>query len=91
MAARIRADVAKTIYYRRRKGILPMLEELARDVTAWPAHAVEFIELLGWAQHLEHIRPQSRWTDIRSVDRMDRIDGPFEFLSGLASRRTCLR
>src|SRR5262249_50445230 len=30
-----RADVAKTIYYRRRKGTLPMLEELARDVTGW--------------------------------------------------------
>ena len=43
-----RADVAKTIYYRRRKGTLPMLEELARDVTGWAAHAVEFFELLGW-------------------------------------------
>ena len=34
---RTRADVAKTIYYRRRKGTLPMLEELARDVTGWDA------------------------------------------------------
>ena len=33
-----RADVAKTIYYRRRKGTPPMLEELARDVTGWAAH-----------------------------------------------------
>ena len=33
IALRNRADVAKTIYYRRRKGTLPMLEELARDVT----------------------------------------------------------
>ena len=33
VALRGRADVAKTIYYRRRKGTLPMLEELARDVT----------------------------------------------------------
>ena len=56
-----RADVAKTIYYRRRKGTLPMLEELARDVTGWAAHAVEFFELLGWTQHLEHIRPQACW------------------------------
>lgn len=78
VAARIRADVAKTIYYRRRKGVLPMLEELARDVTGWPAHAVEFFELLGWTQHLEHLRPQSGWTDIRSIDRMDRVDGPFD-------------
>src|SRR4051794_14279798 len=56
IAVRTRADVAKTIYYRRRKGTLPMLEELARDVTGWPAHAVEFFELLGWTQFREHIR-----------------------------------
>jgi hypothetical protein len=78
VAARLRADVAKTIYYRRRKGTLPMLEELARDVTGWPAHAVEFFELLGWHQHLEHLRFQSRWTDVRSVERMDRLEGPFD-------------
>ena len=41
-AIRTRADVAKTIYYRRRKGTPPMLEELARDVTGWGAHVVEF-------------------------------------------------
>lgn len=78
IAARLRADVAKTIYYRRRKGTLPMLEELARDVTGWPAHAVEFFELLGWHQHLEHLRFQSSWVDVRSVERMDRVDGPFD-------------
>ena len=46
-----------------------MLEELARDVTGWAAHAVEFFELLGWTQHLEHIRPQARWFDVRSLER----------------------
>jgi hypothetical protein len=51
-----RADVAKTIYYRRRKGTLAMLEELARDVTGWGAHAVEFFELLSWTQHVNHLR-----------------------------------
>ena len=78
IAIRTRADVAKTIYYRRRKGTLPMLEELARDVTGWAAHAVEFFELLGWNQHLEHLRFQSAWTDVRSVERMDRVHGPFD-------------
>src|SRR6185503_18981452 len=77
-AIRTRADVAKTIYYRRRKGTLPMLEELARDVTGWPAHAVEFFERLGWTQHREHVRPQSAWADVRRVDGMDRIDGAFD-------------
>lgn len=78
IAVHTRADVAKTISYRRRKGTLPMLEELARDVTGWPARAVEFFELLGWTQHREHLRFQSRWTDVRSVDRMDRVEGPFD-------------
>jgi hypothetical protein len=78
IAIRTRADVAKTIYFRRRKGTLPMLEELARDVTGWPAHAVEFFELLGWTQFREHIRFASRWADVRNVDRMDRIGRAFD-------------
>jgi hypothetical protein len=78
IAVRTRADVAKTIYYRRRKGTLPMLEELARDVTGWAAHAVEFFELLGWTQHLEHFRPQAAWFDVRSLERDERVDGPFD-------------
>ncbi len=80
VALRSRADVAKTIYYRRRKGTLPMLEELARDVTGWPAHAVEYFELLGWTQWLRnHLRPHSQRTpDIRSIERMDRLNGAFD-------------
>jgi hypothetical protein len=75
---RSRADVAKTIPYRRRKGTLPMLEELARDVTGWGAHAVEFLELVGWSQHLEHIRPQAANFDVRSLERDDRVGGAFD-------------
>ena len=80
VALRSRADVAKTIYYRRRKGTLPMLEELARDVTGWPAHAVEYFELLGWTQWVRnHLRFHSpRTPDIRSVERMDRLTGAFD-------------
>jgi hypothetical protein len=75
-----RADVAKTIYYRRRKGTLPMLEELARDVTGWSAHAVEFFELLVWTQWIRnHLRLHApRTPDIRSVERMDRLDRAFD-------------
>lgn len=51
-----RAFVANTLRYRRRKGTLAMLEDLARDVTGWGAHAVAFFELLGWTQHLNHLR-----------------------------------
>jgi len=79
--AQARVDVAKTIYYRRRKGTVPMLEELARDITGWNAHAVEFFELLGWTQNLNHLRFQAGWPDLRNIDAMDRVDGPFDELS----------
>jgi len=40
-----RAYVANTIGYRRRKGTLAVLEQLAFDVTGWRAKAVEFFQL----------------------------------------------
>jgi hypothetical protein len=36
-----RAYVANTLRYRRRKGTAFVLEQLARDTTGWPAHAVD--------------------------------------------------
>lgn len=78
IAIRTRADVAKTIYYRRRKGTLTMLEQLGRDVTGWAVHAVEFFELLGWTQQMEHFRPQASWFDVRAQERTERVDGPFD-------------
>src|SRR5215211_8398418 len=91
-----RADVANTIYYRRRKGTLPMLEELARDVTGWGAHAVAFFELLGWTQNLNHLRYQAApnpegqdpnavgrvgTVNLRDLNALDRLDGPFDILT----------
>jgi len=46
-----RRDVAKTIYYRRRKGTLAILEEIAFDVTGWNAKLVEFFRRLGRTRH----------------------------------------
>jgi hypothetical protein len=46
-----RLDVAKTIHYRRRKGTIPVLEELARDITGWPAHVVEAFRRLSRTRH----------------------------------------
>lgn len=86
---RARADVAKTIYYRRRKGTLPMLEELARDVTGWAAHAVEFFQLLGWTQFVRnHIRELAvLCPDIRSPEAIDRLNGPFDHVAHTADLR----
>jgi len=93
-----RALVANTLRYRRRKGTLLVLEDLARDVSGWRARAVEFFQLLGWTQNLNHLRydaapnPYPVSTDrlnpnsmnrvgtvnLRSLDALDRIDGPFD-------------
>jgi hypothetical protein len=50
-AAGQRQDVAKTIYYRRRKGTLAILEEIAFDITGWNAKLVEFFRRLGRTRH----------------------------------------
>src|SRR5215472_2294047 len=41
-----RLDVAKTIYYPRRKGTVALLEELAKDITGWDTKVVEFFRRL---------------------------------------------
>jgi hypothetical protein len=91
-----RTDVAKTIGYRRRKGTAAMLEELVGDVTGWGTHVVEFFKLLGWTQNLNHLRfemsanpeptspSSSDWVgtvNLRSMDVIDRLNGPFDVLS----------
>ena len=52
-----RSEVANTISMRRRKGTVLVLEQLARDVTGWGAHAVEFFQVLGDTQYMKHLRP----------------------------------
>src|SRR3989441_9954715 len=42
-----RLDTAKTIYYRRRKGTVAILEEIASDITGWDAKVVEVFRRLG--------------------------------------------
>lgn len=46
-----RLDVFKTIYYRQRKGTLPILEEIAADITGWDARVVELYRRMGRARH----------------------------------------
>jgi hypothetical protein len=61
-----RAEVAQTISLRRRKGTVLVLEQLARDATGWPAHAVEFFQVLGDTQYLNHVRPRNYYApDLR--------------------------
>jgi hypothetical protein len=46
-----RIDVAKTIYYRRRKGTVALLEELAADITGWEVRVVEFFRRMARTRH----------------------------------------
>jgi hypothetical protein len=47
-----RLDVANTIDYRRRKGTLGVLEQVAANLTGWDAKVVEFFRRLGRTRHL---------------------------------------
>jgi len=77
-----RREVANLIRYRRRKGTLALLEQLANDVAGWPARAVEFFKLLNWAQNLNHPHFDRLGTaDLRGMDALDLVDGPFDRLS----------
>ncbi len=46
-----RLDVYNTIYYRRRKGTVAILEEIAADITGWEARVVEFFRRLSRTRH----------------------------------------
>jgi hypothetical protein len=74
-----RAEVANTIRYRRRKGTAAVLEELARDVTGWPARAVEYFQRLGWTQNVNHVRLEAIFApDLRRWEPLARLGTTFE-------------
>jgi hypothetical protein len=73
-----RAQVANTIGYRRRKGTAAVLEQLARDVTAWDASVVEYFQRLATTQYMNHLRPGNLATpDLRQWKPLERLDTPF--------------
>lgn len=83
-----RAYVANTLRYRRRKGTAPVLEQLARDITGWPARAVEFFERLTTNQHMNHVRLHSLATvDLRQANALALLNGPFEQAAHSAEMR----
>jgi hypothetical protein len=76
-----RLDVAKTIYYRRRKGTLALLEELAFDVTGWDAKVVEFFRRMGRTRH--GLDPQ-----VGQVEKAGDDTDKLQQAEGLAGRLT---
>ncbi|HEY2472704.1 MAG TPA: hypothetical protein VGI45_33275 [Terracidiphilus sp.] len=74
-----RAEVANTIAFRRRKGTVLVMEELARDATAWGAHAVEFFRVLGDCQYMNHIRRHNFYApDLRNWKSCLFVDTGFD-------------
>jgi hypothetical protein len=77
-----RREVTNTIGYRRRKGTLSLLEDLARAAGGWPAHAVEFYRLLGVTQNINYLQlDRGQTVDVRDGDAMDGINGSFDELA----------
>jgi hypothetical protein len=74
-----RQEVANTIRYRRRKGTVRLLEELAEAVAGWPARAVEFYRLLGVTQNIDYLHlDRGRTVDLRDGDALENLNGPFD-------------
>lgn len=74
-----RREIANSIAYARRKGTLPVLEALARDVAGWPAVALECYRRLVQAQHLDHLHSDRPATlDLHDATRLERIGSPFD-------------
>src|ERR1700730_704457 len=74
-----RAEVAHTISFRRRKGTVLMMENLARDVTGWGAHAVEFFLRLADTQYMNHLRSRNLYApDLREWEPAAYMNSGFD-------------
>jgi hypothetical protein len=83
-----RARVANTLLYRQRKGAASMLQQLAADATGWQTAVVEFFNLLGITQHLNHIRPTHfQAPDLRNIARLETLDSAFDSVAHTADVR----
>lgn len=83
-----RAEVANTIAYRRRKGTVAVLEQLALDVTGWKAHGVEFFQQLTTTQHLNHLRLNNALCpDLRQWRPLEQLDMAFNTIAHTADVR----
>jgi hypothetical protein len=91
-----RRDVAKTIHYRRRKGTVEVLEELAQDITGWTAHVVEGFRRLARTRHgLDPAVgpgafPRANLADVAQLLQIEGLTGPLTggLAGGLADLRS---
>ena len=86
-ARTLRADVADTIALRRRKGTRGAIERLTVNLTGWACRAVELRERLGWAQHLNHQRPDAGGAPPYADARLIALGHRFAVRGGTAAIR----
>lgn len=74
-----RREVANTIRFRRRKGTLHLLEDLAEAVGGWPARAVEFYRLLAVTQNIDYLQmARGRTAELRDGAALQALGGAFD-------------
>jgi len=74
-----RREVANTIRFRRCKGTISILEQLALAVAGWPARAVEFYRLLSYTQNINFVHlNRGCTTDLRDGDGLDDLSSAFD-------------
>ena len=73
-----RRQIADTIAYRRRKGMVAILEHVIRDVTGWYVRLVEYGQLLSLTTHMHNITERGRLVNLRRATELSLLDGPFE-------------
>ena len=77
-----RAEVANTIGYRRRKGTVLALEQVAMDVSGLSVAAVEFFKRLITTESMRHVRPKhSATVDLRHGAQIERLNTAFDTLN----------
>ena len=73
-----RRQVADTIAYRRRKGMVAILEHVLRDVTGWNVRLLEYDQLLSLTSLLRNIADRSRFVDLHHATELTMLGSPFE-------------
>ncbi len=73
-----RRQVADTIAYRRRKGMVAILEHVLRDVSGWYVRLSEYGQLLSLTPHLRNIVDRGRFADLHHATELAMLGGPFE-------------
>src|SRR5581483_7411427 len=83
-----RAEVANTVRFRRRKGTISVLDDLAAAVAGWPALAIEFYRLLSFTQNINYLQMnRGRTVDIRRGADLDELGTAFDRIAHIVDVR----